>query len=81
MEKTDTLDNLSPGSRAVILGLTAEGGMRRRLQDLGFIPSARVACIRRSPLGDPHAYRIRGGVVALRQKDARTILIREEVSL
>lgn len=80
METTATLAGLKSGSRAVILGLTASGEMRRRLEDIGFVPSTPVVCIRYSPLGDPHAYRIRGSIIALRRKDAETILIREEGS-
>lgn len=80
METTATLAGLKPGSRAVILGLTASGEMRRRLEDIGFVPSTSVVCIRYSPLGDPLAYRIRGSIIALRRKDAETILIREEGS-
>jgi ferrous iron transport protein A len=43
--------------------------------DLGFIPGSRVEALRRSPLGDPVAYRIRGAVIALRRADAGRIHI------
>lgn len=79
MDKTDTLAGLEPGEGAVVLGLSAQGEMRRRLQDLGFINATRVSCVQSSPLGDPKAYRIRETVIALRYQDAATILIRKEI--
>ena len=36
---------------------------------------AAVACVGRSPLGDPGAYRIREAVIAIRDRDARGVLL------
>lgn len=52
--------------------------LRRRLQDLGFVPGAKVCCVGVSPLGDPAAYRLKGTVIALRAGDAEAVLIRKE---
>ena len=49
--------------------------IRRRLQDLGLVPGAVVECVAQSPLGTPSAYRIRGAVIALRKKDAQSVLV------
>ena len=70
MEEQTSLDQLFPGSKALVKDVAAQGTMRRRLQDLGFVPGAQVECLGKSPLGDPRAYRIRGAVVALRGRDA-----------
>ena len=67
------LSELQPGQTAVIRNLSAEGAMRRRLQDMGMIEGTQVECIGRSPLGDPAAYLVRGAVVALRKSDAGSI--------
>ncbi|WP_369298131.1 ferrous iron transport protein A [uncultured Neglectibacter sp.] len=69
------LSELQPGQTAVIRNLSAEGAMRRRLQDMGMIEGTQVECIGRSPLGDPAAYLVRGAVVALRKSDAGSIAI------
>jgi len=66
---------LFPGETGTVRAVTAEGTMRRRLQDIGLIPGTPVACVGRSPLGDPSAYRIRGAVIALRASDCSGILI------
>ena len=76
MTDTFSLPRLEPGFSAII----AQGEMRRRLQDMGFIPGTTVACLQRSPLGDPTAYRIREAVIALREEDARHILLKKEAS-
>ncbi len=79
-KKAVTLADLQPGERAVVRELSARGEMRRRLQDLGFVNATRVSCVLSSPLGDPRAYRVRGTVIALRRRDAATVLIRKETS-
>lgn len=72
---THTLDQLSPGSHAVITRLTADGVTRRRLMDLGFLPGTLLVAELRSPLGDPVAYRVRETLIALRQSQAAQIEI------
>jgi ferrous iron transport protein A len=41
--------------------------------DLGMVPGTLVEVVRRSPLGDPVAYQIRGAVIALRKDEASYI--------
>lgn len=71
------LSRLSSGQTATVAGLSAQGAMRRRFQDLGLIPGTVVECLGPSPLGDPVAYLIRGAVIALRKCDAQAILVDE----
>ena len=69
------LHYLPKGWTTTISSLTAKGATRRRLMDLGFTEGSTVTAIRKSPLGDPTAYLIRGSVIALRQEDASQIKI------
>ncbi|MBZ4686521.1 MAG: ferrous iron transport protein [Clostridia bacterium] len=55
--------------------LLAKDDSRRRLMDLGLVPGTRVEAIRRSPLGDPTAYSIRGATIALRKEEAQKVLV------
>ena len=75
MEEQITLDRLRPGQTGVVRRVEAPGDMGRRLLDLGLVPGAAVACVGRSPLGDPGAYRIREAVIAIRDRDARGVLL------
>ena len=68
-----TLDQLMVGEGLTVCGVGGEDAMKRRLEDLGVVEGTRVVCVMRSPLGDPRAYWIRGAVIALRAKDARTV--------
>ncbi len=68
-----TLDKLCPGDSAHVKNINAAGTLKRRLFDLGFINGTLVKALRKSPGGDPHAYFIRGTVIALRQEDAAKI--------
>lgn len=68
-----TLQDISVGSKAVVTGLRLEGAERRRLLDLGLAIGTTVEAVRRSPLGDPVAYRIRGSLIALRKEQAEKI--------
>ena len=47
--------------------------MRRRLLDLGFVPGAIVEVVRKSPLGDPIAFRVSQTTVALRKEESMKI--------
>ena len=68
---------LSPFAEAggVAAALLTEGGMRRRMQDIGLIEGTEVECVQKSPAGDPVAYRIRGALIALRAEDSARVLV------
>lgn len=72
---TKNLTHLREGENACVVCLTNQGTIKRRLQDLGLVEGTSVACIQKSPYGDPVAYGIRGAVIALRSEDAGRILI------
>ena len=66
------------GERAEVVSLDAncQGFSRRRLMDLGFTPGAVLEPALQTFAGDPRAYRVRGTLVALRQDQARQVLVR-----
>jgi DtxR family Mn-dependent transcriptional regulator len=74
-----TLADLERGDEAdvVALDVNCQGFSRRRLMDLGFTPGARLAPALDTFAGDPRAYRVRGTLVALRQDQARHVLVRK----
>ena len=71
------LSELIPGQSALISSIDEEckGVERKRLMDLGFIPGALVEVEVSSPFKDPTAYRIKGGLIALRRTQASKIHI------
>ncbi len=74
------LHELAVGQRGVVSQLRTTGTMRRRLLDIGLIENTVVECVGKSPAGDPHAFLIRGAVIAIRCEDCRhiDILVEEE---
>lgn len=76
MIQTVSLSSLAPGQRGTVVELPGGSSLRRRLEDLGLVPGTEVACVGRSPLGDPSAFFFRGTVVALRRADAGNVRVR-----
>ncbi len=70
------LNSIDVGEYAEISELLTNGGMRRRLLDIGLTPDTRVECVGKSPTGDPKAFLIRGAVIAIRKEDCAQILIK-----
>lgn len=68
-----SLDQLPVGSKGKVTALSLEGAERRRLLDLGMSIGAEVEAVRRSPLGDPVAYRVRGSTIAIRKEQAQRV--------
>ena len=72
------LSGLPLGRSGRVLCLRAGEGIGRRLMDLGFTPGAETVCLLAAPGGGMRAYRVRGAVIALRQREARTVILEEE---
>ncbi|HZK58185.1 MAG TPA: FeoA family protein [Clostridia bacterium] len=69
------LFKVAVGTRVEVSELLSMGLPRRRMLDLGIIPGTAIDVIRKSPLGDPIAYNIRGASIALRKEEAEQILV------
>ncbi|MEH7098452.1 FeoA family protein [Neobacillus vireti] len=67
------LVNGEKGNVIKITSLNLEGVMRRRLLDLGFVSGALVEVVRKSPLGDPIAFRVSQTTIALRKEESSQI--------
>lgn len=70
-----SLIDIPVGGSARVVNILTIGPNRRRLLDLGLVPGSQVEIIRRSPAGNPTAYLIKGTLIALRNDDARQILV------
>lgn len=77
MENTQTADRLPPGTGGRIRELRLTGPLRRRLLELGLVPGRCIRRVYTAPAGSPIAFEAQGMVVALRTRDARSILVQE----
>ena len=73
-----TLDRLKIGEEAMIVEIVAKQALKQRLWDLGFIQDAHIQCVLESPGKDPKAYFIKGTQIAIRNEDAKEIIIRRK---
>lgn len=66
------------GSTVVVRSVApGDGGLGRRLEDLGFLTGTVVRVERRAPLGDPVVYELRGVRLAVRRADVALVEVEE----
>lgn len=75
MKKGAGLNTLCPGEVGLVKDLNSSGALRSRLLDMGIVEGTRVECLGVSPGGDPHAFLVRGSVLAIRCQDCRDIVV------
>ncbi len=63
------------GKKVIVRKVETEESIKRRLLDIGMIDGTEIECVLKSPFGDPHAYSIRGALIAIRNDDASSILV------
>ena len=78
-ENTFRLSSLEENEKAKIIGISNEcrGEMRRRLLDLGFVINTKIEVDLCSPMNNPRAYLIRDTSIAIRNEQAKFILIKK----
>lgn len=72
-----SLDHLRPGEVGVICSLGCEGGLRRRLLDMGLTPNTPVMVRKVAPFGDPIELCLRNYELSIRKEDARLIQVKD----
>ena len=68
-----TLADMKENDCGIILYISNDCEIKRRLFDMGFIMGNEISCVRRNFLGSPIAYKVEGSVVALRKNDAQKV--------
>ncbi len=67
------LSSLKPGQSARVTCVDPAWTGAIRLRELGLVEGTEIKCQRRSPLGDPALYALRGMRIALRRADCARI--------
>lgn len=68
-----TLDEISPGRKALITAIHGEGPLTQRLMSLGLLEGSKVCVTRRAVGGDPIEITIMDYSLSLRREEARRI--------
>ena len=72
-----SLDDVPPGSSAVICALTGDEAYRERLRAMGLREGERVEVIKQAPLADPREYRVGNVHLSLGRAEASGISVGE----
>lgn len=65
-----TLKEIKPGTTVKVVSLTGEGGVKRRIMDMGITKGVSVTVRKIAPLGDPIELTVRGYELSIRKADA-----------
>lgn len=68
-----TLNEVKVGQTATIVRLGGEGGLRRRMMEMGLTKGTPVRVRRIAPFGDPVELTVRGYELSLRRSEAAAI--------
>jgi len=72
------LSELLPGQEARVVRVGAQGAIRQRLIEMGFIKGAHLRLERLAPLGDPMELVIKGYHLSLRKEEGACITVAPE---
>lgn len=70
-----TLKEFKPGETGTVVRITGQGGIRRRLLDMGITPGTEISMRKVAPLGDPIEITVRGYQLSLRKSEAEIVLM------
>jgi len=69
------LSDLQPGDQGEVVMVKAQGPIRQRLLEMGFIRGVRLRVEKLAPLGDPMELVIKGYHLSLRRDESACILV------
>lgn len=75
-DKIISLRKLPIGKKCAVIDISSKGKERNRMLDLGIVKNTIIEALQKSPSGDPVAYFIKGTVIALRNEDAKQVLVK-----
>ena len=70
-----SLATLHPGEEGEVVQVKAQGAIRQRLLEMGFIRGARLRVEKLAPMGDPMELVIKGYHLSLRREESACILV------
>ena len=74
-----SLSLLQPGDQGEVVEVQAQGPVRQRLLEMGFIRGAVLRVVKLAPLGDPMELVIKGYHLSLRREESACILVQRGV--
>lgn len=72
-----SLDQLTVGQKATVIGIHGQGAIKRRLMDMGLTKGVALFVRKVAPLGDPIEINLRGYELTLRKSEAALVLVQK----
>jgi len=69
------LSNVEKGKKAKIISISNQGGVTRRMVEMGVTRGSVVEVTGTAPLGDPIDVKVKGYQLSLRKEEARSITV------
>lgn len=76
MKNNISLDKINLNEKYLIDEVLLDEHTKKRIYDLGLIENTIIEAVYKSPFGDPIAYSVRGTIIAIRNNDAKKIIVR-----
>lgn len=76
MNNNISLDKVNLNEKYYIEKVLLDEHTKKRIYDLGMIENTVIEALYRSPFNDPTAYLVRGTIIAIRNEDAKKIIVR-----
>ena len=73
-----TLDKFHIGESGIVISVSGERKIKRRLYDMGITNGAEIYLRKKAPLGDPIEIALRGYVLTLRKAEAACVEITQK---
>ena len=71
-----TLDKFHIGESGVVIAVSGERKIKRRLYDMGITNGAEIYLRKKAPLGDPLEITLRGYELTLRKSEANLVVLK-----
>lgn len=68
-----TLNEVKVGNTVTVTKISGEGGVKKRIMDMGVTKGVEIYVRKVAPLGDPVEVTVRGYELSLRKEDAKII--------
>jgi ferrous iron transport protein A len=73
------LDTLPLGTTGIVLAITGERELRRRLMEMGLLEGSRLRVVKFAPTGDPIEIQVNDYFLSLRREEAARIVVMPQV--
>lgn len=69
------LSDMQPGEKGIILSVSGDNTVQRRIRDMGIVRGTEIEVVRRAPFGDPVEFHLKGYNLSLRREEAAYVSV------